>query len=881
MHHIAFAARPTHHMPKEAHARIKINKLLESSGWRFFDTAQGKANIALESGTILTHAQVDAMGADFETTSQGYADFLLLDEKSFPLVVLEAKAEDKNPLIGKEQARKYAKSLNCRFIILSNGNLHYFWDLAHGNPHIITRFPAPGAIKGYTHYQADPARLVAEDIALDYIASTQMPAYNREAGWHNAAERDAFIQKNQLRFLRSYQQRAAQAIQTAVQEGKTRFLFEMATGTGKTLTSAAVIKLFLRTGNARRVLFLVDRLELENQANKAFVALLKNDYKSVIYKENRDDWRKAEIVVTTVQSLLFNNKYQQVFTPTDFDLVISDEAHRSISGNARAVFEYFVGYKLGLTATPKDYLKKFDIAKPLTKDPREQERRLLLDTYRTFGCETGEPTFRYCLLDGVNEHFLINPLVVDARTQVTTQLLSDLGFAAVVVSDTPEAEKDVTQNGEQRFKQRSFEKRFFSAPTNRLFCETLLTHGLHDPISGEFGKTIVFAVSQKHAEKLTELLNELAEKRFPDSYQSDFAVQVTSSITDSQQFTINFANNNLLGSANVLPAYKTSKARVCVTVGMMTTGYDCPDLLNLALMRPVFSPSDFVQIKGRGTRKHDFTEQLQDDSLKTQVTAPHKTAYKLFDFFANCEYFEEKFDYDQVLKLPQPGRMADTTAAAAAATADNEGSDAADTKPGTYTYTALDAIASHVEQQVGFQGMKVDRMLYERFEDIVKANPVIAQQVSNAQWDQAIDYITSELFDKPSEFFSLDKLRRAAGVDRRLSLREILEKAFGLIPGFKSKNDLLEEEFEKFLLDQQTATGFSADSAATAIVAMKYYFKAYATHPRLRDIIDGKRLVELNNNAVFTMSDFKAVPLAWRTRIPEYVKDYVPLNQFM
>ena len=131
----------------------------------------------------------------------------------------------------------------------------------------------------------------------------------------------------------------------------------MATGTGKTLTAAAVIKLFLRTGNACRVLFLVDRLELEDQARKAFTALLKNDFQTVVYKENRTDWRLAEIVVTTVQSLQFNNKYQQLFSPTDFDLVISDEAHRSIGGNARAVFEYFIGYKLGLTATPRDYLK--------------------------------------------------------------------------------------------------------------------------------------------------------------------------------------------------------------------------------------------------------------------------------------------------------------------------------------------------------------------------------------------------------------------------------------------------------------------------------------------------------------------------------------------
>ncbi len=860
-------------MSKEAQARIKINKLLEVADWRFFDSGDGKANIALEPNVKLTHAQVDAMGNDFETTSKGFIDFLLLDDQGFPLLVLEAKAEDKNPLIGKEQARKYAKSLNCRFVILSNGNLHYMWDLEHGNPHVITKFPAPNSIKGYARFHADPARLIAEEIPLDYIARTQMPTYDTEAGWKNSEEHSLFVKKNRLRFLRHYQQRAAHAIQTAVKEGKTRFLFEMATGTGKTLTSAAVIKLFLRTGNARRVLFLVDRLELEDQANKAFTALLKNDYKSAIYKETRDDWRNAEIVVTTVQSLLFNNKYQSVFSPSDFDLVISDEAHRSIGGNARAVFEYFVGYKLGLTATPKDYLKKFNTAKPTTRDPREQERRLLLDTYRTFGCETGEPTYRYSLLDGVKEGFLINPLVVDARTEVTTQLLSDTGYAAVLINEASEGEK----TSEQRFKQRSFEKKFFSKATNELFCETLMAHGLRDPISNEFGKTIVFAVSQNHAAKLTQILNDLADKQLPGLYQSDFAVQVTSLIPEAQQFTINFTNNNLLGSANVLPTYKTSKARVCVTVGMMTTGYDCPDLLNLALMRPVFSPSDFVQIKGRGTRKHDFRDELQDENLRVQVTQPHKVAYKLFDFFATCEYFEKKFNYDEVLKLPRP--RAGLPEGGEPGAKPGPGMD--EPESGAYQHTGEDAIASHAEQQVGFQGMKVDRMFFEKFEDVVKADPIIAKQVGDAQWDQAIDYITSELFDKPNEYFNLDKLRRAAGVDRRLGLREILEKAFGLIPGFKSKDELLEEEFEKFLLDQQNATGFSADSAATAIVAMKYYFKAYVTDHNLRDIIETQRLTALNVYPAFGMSDFKAVPPIWRTRIPEYVKDYVPLNQFM
>jgi type I restriction enzyme R subunit len=484
-------------------------------------------------------------------------------------------------------------------------------------------------------------------------------------------------------------------------------------------------------------------LELEDQALKAFRKVLANDYKSVIYKENRDDWRHAEIVVTTVQSLLFNNKYQQLFSPTDFDLVISDEAHRSIGGNARAVFDYFIGYKLGLTATPRDYLKKFNKHQPTTRDPREFERRLLLDTYRTFGCDDGQPTFRYSLLEGVKDGFLINPTVVDARSEVTTQLLSDDGFVVEF--------KDDGDDQKETYKQREFEKRFFSDATNQLFCKTFLEHALRDPVSGEIGKSIVFAVSQNHAAKLAHALNLMADKMFPGKYQSDFAVQVTSQIPDAQQFTINFTNNNLLGSANFLPAYKTSKARVCVTVGMMTTGYDCPDILNLGLFRPIFSPTDFIQIKGRGTRKHDFREQLFDETIKESVKEPKKTAL--------------------------------------------------------------------------------------------------------------------------TEFYTLDKLRKAAAVDRRLTLREILEKIFGLIPRFKSKDELLEEEFTKFVADYKP-------DEAEAIPAIKTYFKAYVTDGRIRHIIDEKEFADLATNPVFSTKDFKTVPAKYRTLIPDYIKDYVSLNQF-
>jgi len=300
-------------MRKEAKARIKINNLLHDVGWRFFDDEKGKANIVLEQNAKITQKDIDAFGANYEKTKNDFIDFLLLDEKDFPLVVLEAKSEDKNPLDGKEQARRYAKSQNVRFIILSNGNLHYFWDLEKGNPEIITEFPNQESLKHRQTFKPNYKALAAEKVEEGYIALTQKPNYKKDPRWNNESEQDDFIRESDLKILRPYQLEAIYALQKSAEQGNDRYLFEMATGTGKTLISAAVIKLFLKTGNAKRILFLVDRLELEDQAYKNFTRYLKNDFTCVIYKENRDDWKKAEIVVSTVQSFSFNNKYNKLF----------------------------------------------------------------------------------------------------------------------------------------------------------------------------------------------------------------------------------------------------------------------------------------------------------------------------------------------------------------------------------------------------------------------------------------------------------------------------------------------------------------------------------------------------------------------------------------
>ncbi|MBQ6419810.1 MAG: DEAD/DEAH box helicase family protein [Clostridia bacterium] len=841
---------------KEAKARIKINKLLEAAGWRFLDDENGPANIQLEANVKITKKQIDEYGEDFEKVKNGFIDFLLLDEEGKPFIVLEAKSEDHDPLVGKEQARNYAKSQFVKYVILSNGNIHYFWNIYKGNPQIIVSFPSCESVKDSKALNADPARLYSEEITPDYIAVVREPRYAESPEYQNPDTRSQYLKDRGLRILRKYQVNALKALQESVKAGNQRFLFEMATGTGKTLTSAAVIHLFLRSGNANRVLFLVDRIELENQAKKNFVNYLKPDYNTVIFKEHTEDWRKAEIVVSTVQTLAYHNKYKTVFKPTDFSLIIADESHRSISGNSRAVFEYFIGYKLGLTATPKDYLKNVDGDELAANDPRAWERRQLLDTYRTFGCESGEPTFRYSLIDGVNDPdgpFLVNPTVVDARTEITTQLLADKGYAVVNHGD----EED--EDEEETYFARDFEKKFFSPETNMIFVKTFMDNALRDPITGEIGKGIIFCVSRKHAAKITQLLNVYADKLFPDMYCSDFAMQITSDVQDAQQYTINFQNNNLSGYSKFIEEYKTSKTRICVTVGMMTTGYDCEDLLNIGLFRPIFSPTDFIQIKGRGTRTYTFSYKTKENGLEEEHKEPKET-FKLFDFFGNCEYFEEKFDYDEVIKLPQPASKGSGLGGGITAT--------------TFENFNPDPLKTMTETKIGLQGMKIDRMFFQKFEDEVKQDEVVREQYEKGNYAAAQRRIEETYLDKPTEHYTWDKLRRATGVDRRVTVHEMLDKIFGRISAFKSKQELVDDEFEGYML--------TCGIPAGDYYEVRRFFGTYLTDKEVRRAIEDRKYQRLGTDIPsYTFADLKRLGKKNMNSVVGYVNDNVNLSRFM
>ncbi|MCF7920485.1 MAG: DEAD/DEAH box helicase family protein [Candidatus Cloacimonetes bacterium] len=836
---------------KEATARIKINDHLKKTGWRFFDDEDGQSNICLEMHIKPTRAELESFGDNFEGTKSGFADYILLSSRNFPLAVLEAKKEELDPLVGKEQARTYARRLKARFIILSNGSLHYLWDLLRGNPQLITTFPSQTSLEEYKKIKPDRDKLVNEEVDATYILASQDADFAQRPEWQNENLRKDYLENNNFRLLRDYQVRAVKSVQYAAKYGEDRYLFEMATGTGKTLVAAAVIKLFLRTQNAGRVLFLVDRIELERQADTNFNHYLGNDYIIKIYKEHKDDWNSAAIIISTVQSLTVENRYLDIFSPTDFDLVISDEAHRSINGNARALFEYFPGYKLGLTATPRDFLKNVDIEKLREDNPRALERRMLLDTYKTFGCEGLEPTFRYSLLDGVKEGFLVNPRVIDARTEVTTQLLSEEGYAVVI--------KEGEEEKEEQYFHTDFEKKFFSEKTNYVFCRAFMENALRDPITNEIGKTIIFCVRQKHATKVTQILNQLAEEMFPGKYNSDFAVQITSQVTDSQVMSGNFANNNLLGKTRFLPDYKSSRARICVTVGMMTTGFDCRDILNLVMLRPIFSPTDFVQMKGRGTRRYTFYYENRIDG-EIIKKSEEKVTYYLFDFFANCEYFEEKFDYDEILELPPIGPSAPGGAGPEPPA-----------RIGGFEYTGKDVLTLLKEEQIGEEGMKVDRMMYQKFEQDVKSDAIVRQLMENEEFGEARNYVLEHYLNQKETALNLDKIRHLLLPERNITLDEILQYMFGLIPKLKSKEELLEEEFKKF------QSIYKLDNVK--VKAAWRFFAAFITDTATREIIKNKDYGRLVTNAMLDMEDIRALN-DFKNVLQAYIRDYVPLNKF-
>ncbi|MBI3811824.1 MAG: DEAD/DEAH box helicase family protein, partial [Nitrospirae bacterium] len=684
----------------EAFSRILIDKALESSGWNLLDPQQ----------------------VQFELhTGNGRADYLLKDKLGRVLCVLEAKREDLDPYDAKEQARGYAENLKAPFVILSNGRGHWFWNFERADQrdaYRIERLPSREDLERLRLKNLQPPRpLISEVIAPEYLLKL----------------------KNDLT-LRHYQIRAMDEIAGLFDtKGLRKFLLEMATGTGKTLLCAALIRRFLLTRNAERVLFIVDRIELAKQTMEDFNVVL-GEFKPVIYKTARrtGELLGSSVVVATIQSLMMDRRYREEFTPFYFDLVVNDEAHRSIYGDAREVVQFFQATRIGLTATPKAYLKNVNLQQLAEEDPKAFEARQLRDTYHYFGCEPGQPTFRYDIIDAVKDPegpFLCLPKIIDCRSDITTQTLQEAGWTVVI------------NEQEENFKIQDLERKIFTPHRNRVMCDAFLREAQRDP-KGEIGKSLVFAVNQTHATALTKVLNEI---------KPGIALTITSRIPDASSLAKEFRDGE-------------RSERIAVSVDMLSTGYNCRDLLNVVLMRPIFSPTEYIQIKGRGTRLFTFV---------VGNTEYEKKHFFLLDFCAIAEFFEEKYDYSAPLKVPRPdGRKGaparyEPTEGSGTSGQGEESTYSSETGRGhpreIPVWKGTDQIVSQEIRIVGPNGEKVDAMTFRgSFERDLKEfaeTDIDLQEAVETEDDDTIETIMQERFyHRPEMFYAPDKLIISYGV---------------------------------------------------------------------------------------------------------------------
>jgi type I restriction enzyme R subunit len=678
----------------EAFSRILIDKALEASDWNLLDSKQ----VRFEYNAVT-----------------GRADYLLIDKLGRVLCVLEAKREDLDPYDAKEQARGYAENLKAPFIILSNGREHWFWNYERADQrdaYRIERLPSRDDLDRIRLKNLQPPRpLASEPITSEYLRHLK----------HDLT-------------LRRYQIQAMDEVAKLFDlQSRRKFLLEMATGTGKTLLCAALIRRFLVTRNAERVLFIVDRIELAKQTMEDFAIVLP-EFKPVIFKTARrsGELLGSSVVVATIQSLMIDRRYREEFTPFYFDLVINDEAHRSIYGDAREVVQFFQATRIGLTATPKAYLKNINVKALQAENPKALEARQLRDTYHYFGCEPGFPTFRYDIIDAVKDPegpFLCLPIIYDLRSDITTQALEESGWAVYI------------NEQEENFKIQDLERKIFTPARNRLMCEAFLHEAQKDPI-GKIGKSIVFAVNQTHATTLTKIFNEL---------QPGIAVTITSRIPEASSISKEFRDGK-------------RAERIAVSVDMLSTGYNCRDLLNIGLMRPIFSPTEYVQIKGRGTRLFTF---------KVGNTSYEKKNFFILDFCGVAEYFEDKYDYSIPLKLPTPKKeQKPYPPGVVERPGVTEGAGIPPEPSGPRKipiWEGRDEMVSREVIEVGLDGEKVDIMTFRgSFEHDVRDFTVRDSEMNEAvaeEDDDAVETLMNErFFYRPEMYYSSDKLVISYGV---------------------------------------------------------------------------------------------------------------------
>lgn len=558
--------------------RMYIDLMLKEAGWNILDT-----DGLIQPSKACIEVELQGMPNAHEV---GYADYVLFGSNGKPLAVIEAKRTSVSPTKGKHQAELYADCLEKQYgvrpvIYYTNGFQTYIIDGLGYPPRRLYSF----------HTEADLERLI------------------QKRGRKDISD---FTIKDDITD-RYYQKTAIKAVCEHYNSKHRKGLLVMATGTGKTRVAISLVDVLKRNDWVKNVLFLADRTSLVKQAHKNFVKLLPNETTSVLNEGERRDLN-ARIIFSTYQTMInFIDTDEKTFSVGRFDLIIIDEAHRSIFGKYGAIFNYFDAMLIGLTATPRDEVDK--------------------STYDIFEMEQGSPNYAYELEDAVSDGYLVNYAGFKRGSVI---LKEGIKYSNLTEEEKNQMEQiweyEMTRKALDFYQKKAadnavmYEKAKYvrDINNNELFTyihnldtidkvlQDLMENGLKVQSGERIGKTIIFAYRHTHAELIVERFNKL----YPE-YGSEFCVLIDNQVTYAQNLIDKFEKRD-------------ADPQIAVSVDMLDTGIDVPDVLNLVFFKPVKSKIKFMQMIGRGTRLSQGIFGNED-----------KKEFYIFDWCCNFDYFEK------------------------------------------------------------------------------------------------------------------------------------------------------------------------------------------------------------------------------------------------
>jgi type I restriction enzyme R subunit len=552
--------------------RLLIDHRLRLAGWNVDDPSQ----VSQELDIYLDGGSVGAVRerAREEYKGHQFADYALqLTGK--PAAVVEAKKTSRDARVGQEQARQYAENIqrilggSLPFIMYTNGHDTFFWDSELYPPTKVFGFPTPHDLEWLAQKRESRGPLSVELIN------------NSIAG-------------------RDYQIAGIRTLLEAIESRRKKFLMVMATGTGKTRTAAALVDALMRAHWVKRVLFLVDRIPLQEQALNAFKEHLPSAPRWPA--ETGEPFnRNARVFVTTYPTML--NLIQAGTTPATwispffFDLVIADESHRSIYNTYQHAVRYFDALTLGLTATPRDHVAH--------------------DTFALFNCDTHDPTFAYSFDEAIHHDppYLCDFEVLKVRSKFQVEGIRGPRL------DEQQQEQLLLEGMDPEsidFEGTDLEQKVTNSGTNALIVREFMEECIKDPSGTLPGKSIIFATSVKHARRLQDLFDVL----YPE-HRGQLARVIVSD------------DSRVYGKGGLLDQFKTQDMpRVAISVDMLDTGVDILEVVNLVFAKPVYSYVKFWQMIGRGTRI------LDADPAQRKPWCTEKDKFLIIDCWTNFEYFD-------------------------------------------------------------------------------------------------------------------------------------------------------------------------------------------------------------------------------------------------